>query len=282
MTRLFRRLAVVLVILVGGVVIGAQNSGNTASADVNGVFAKVVSLCRPTRDTVHAVVVTDGAPQDQSFLIAFGTSAPRKYDNILTTGHFIVLTGANKYSFTTPKFILPTTLKPIPLPSSPILIVWSSYYAIGRMLNQGEFTNVSIGCPTTLTNTHAAPAVVSVDKVVKARLTGMLAPKSITERLINTSLLSIAGHGVLKNASGGTTPVTWQFSRVSTTKPWTGKLTVSLPVLGGRGIFAHDITVYRATTGQVSGRATRQVTLNGKKQTEVANWSVGSIVTAYS
>lgn len=276
MTRLFRRLAVVLVILVGGVVVGVS-TGGTVSADVNGVFAKVVSLCRPTRDTVHAVVVTDGAPQDQSFLIVFGTPAPRKYDNALGIGHFIVLTGANKYTFTTPRFVLGTTGKPIPLPSGPVPISWSSYYAIARILDEGEFTNVPVGCPTTLTNTHAAPAVVSVGEVVKARLTGKLAPESITERLLNTSLLFITGHGVLKNAKGVTTPVTWQFSRTSTTKPWTGKLTVSLPALGGRGIFAHNITVYRAKNGQVSGRATRQVTLNGKQQTEVANWSVGSI-----
>jgi hypothetical protein len=145
------------------------------------------------------------------------------------------------------------------------------------VLNTGEFTNVGIGCPSTLTNTHAAPAVVLVGKVVKARLTGKLAPKSITEKLFNTSLLSIAGHGVLANASGGTTPVTWQFSRANTTKPWTGKLTVSLPALGGRGIFAHSITIYRAKNGQVNGRATRQITLNGKRQTETASWSVGSI-----
>ena len=279
MTRLFRRLAVVLVILVGGVVVGAQNSGNTASADVNGVFAKVVSLCRPTRDTVHAVVVTDGAPQfqDQSYLIAFGTPAPRKYDNTLSTGHFIVLSGANKYSFTTPKFSLFNPDKPIPLPSGPVPIFWVSYYAIARILDEGEFTNVPVGCPTTLTNTQAVSVVVSVGEVVKARLTGKLAPKSITEKLFNTSLLSIAGHGVLKNAKGVTTPVTWQFSRANNTKPWIGKLTVSLPALGGRGIFAHNITVYRAKNGQVSGRATRQVTFNGKQQTEVANWSGGSI-----
>jgi hypothetical protein len=150
------------------------------------------------------------------------------------------------------------------------------------VLNTGEFTNVGIGCPSTLTNTHAAPAVVLVGKVVKARLTGNLAPKSITETLLGSSLLFIAGHGVLKNAKGVTTPVTWQFSRANNTKPWIGKLTVSLPALGGRGIFAHNITVYRAKNGQVSGRATRQVTFNGKQQTEVANWSVGSIVTAYS
>ena len=275
MTRLFRRLAVVLVILVGGVVVGVS-TGGTVSADVNGVYAKVVSLCRPTRDTVHAVVVTDGDPQDHSFLIGFGTPAPRKYDNILTIGHFIVLTGAYKYAFTTSRFVLVPPDKPFPLPSGPVPIAWYSSFGF-TVLNTGEFTNVGIGCPSTLTNTHAAPAVVLVGKVVKARLTGKLAPKSITEKLFNTSLLSIAGHGVLKNAKGVTTPVTWQFSRANTTKPWTGKLTVSLPALGGRGIFAHNITVYRAKNGQVSGRATRQVTLNGKQQTEVANWSVGSI-----
>ena len=277
MTRLFRRLAVVLVILAGGIVIGASST-NPASANVNGVYAKVVSLCRPTRDTVHAVVVTDGAPQfqDQSYLIAFGTPAPRKYDNTLSTGHFIVLTGAYKYAFTTSRFVLVPPDKPFPLPSGPVPIAWYSSFGF-TVLNTGEFTNVGIGCPSTLTNTQAVSVVVSVGEVVKARLTGKLAPKSITEKLFNTSLLSIAGHGVLKNAKGVTTPVTWQFSRANNTKPWIGKLTVSLPALGGRGIFAHNITVYRAKNGQISGRATRQVTFNGKQQTEVANWSVGSI-----
>jgi hypothetical protein len=57
-------------------------------------------------------------------------------------------------------------------------------------------------------------------------------------------------------------------------------LTVSLPALGGRGVFNHNISVNWAKSGQITGRVTRQVMLSGKKQTEVANWSVDSIVTA--
>jgi hypothetical protein len=186
-------------------------------------------------------------------------------------------TGAYTYTFTTPRFVLATTGDPILLALSLIPISSYSCSAIGITPNTGELTNVGIGCPSTLTNTHAAPAVVSAGKVLKARLSGKLAPKRVTEILLGSSLLSIAGHGALPNASGGTTPITWQFSRANNTKPWTGKPTVSLPVLGGRGIFAHGMTVYRAKNENVSGRSSRQVTLNGKQQTETVNWSVVSV-----
>ena len=276
MPNQFRRLAVALVILLGVVVIGVSSSDRAASADVNGVYAKIVSLCRPTRNTLQGIAISNADPQSGAFLFAITTAVRGARNNVEGTGFFLKPGDSQTYPFTTSSFS-DTNSRHVPLPLGPITVYWASLYGVTTLVNMGRIANVSMGCPSIETNASAAPAVVSIGKVVTARLSGSLAPKSVTEKLFNASLLSITGHGVLKNAAGDTTPVTWQFSRASTTKPWSGKLTVSLPAVGGRGIFAHNITIYRAKNGQVSGRATRQVTLNGKPQTETANWSVGPI-----
>jgi hypothetical protein len=273
--------------LVGTVVIG-MNPGNEASANTKQVYANVISICRPTRNNLQVVVETNalhygsGAVQFQFFV--WVPSAP---------GHqeYAIIDWGERHNygsvFTSSKFseLNPTTSIPIPksipIPAGPVKIAWSSYY-LTQYVSTGNMLNIAIGCPPTEPSAVSAPAVVSIGKVVTTVLNGVLARLNVTERILSKSLLSITGHGVLKNDLGSTTPVTWWFSRTTVSKPWTGELTVSLPTLGGRGVFAHNIAVFLAKSGQVTGQVSREVTMNGRLQTETANWKIGPISKWYN
>lgn len=280
MYRRLHRFAIVAVMAISVVVLSG-NTASIASSNVPAAFAKVVSVCRPTRNTVEAVIATNTVHQPDYLVFTFSTKVPgTKFGN---EGTFYGWGNDGEYS----SIIDPTRLinnggKNLPVPAGPITIFWSSFYMGFGQVEMGQFAHVKVsGCPLTVTSALSPMATVAISSTaVSTVLTGRFAPKRITERLLDNNLLSITAHGTFGNNMYGNVPVIWQISRPAIGKPWSGKLTVSLPALGGRGVFNHNISVNWAKSGQITGRVTRQVMLSGKKQTEVANWSVDSIVTA--
>jgi hypothetical protein len=142
------------------------------------------------------------------------------------------------------------------------------------------FLRVAAYCPklenTTVKNLNVTPAVVEIGKT--DRLTGDLMRRVITEKFLGSSLMSLAGNGVLMDEVDQKAKVTWNFSRASLGKPWTGRLTVTDPELGRQINFTESAIVIRSNiTEQIGGRVTGQELVAGKSQQETVNWNMAAV-----